>query len=201
MTEQTSAAERQDGPAPLRVLFVCTANICRSAFAEVMTRQRSVPAALEVGSAGVHGWRRHPVERYMAEELLRRGLDPSQFRSRKLEPEMVDAADVVIGMEASHGKDVLKTRPEAVDRTFSLGQLARGIGAMPAPADDLDELLIEVRRHQPSANRDDDVVDPYGRGAEAAQYAAYHLERLLSTVVPALLAVRHSPGVSPPPQP
>ena len=168
-----------------RILFVCTANICRSAYAEVRTAQRGVDG-LEVSSAGTHGWAGHPMDPPMAAELTRRGADPSGFRSRPLSSLMVDAADVVLTATAAHRTFVLQERPGALRRTFSLGQLAAAIDTVP---DDLEgqELLAAARRERATAVSDDDVADPYGRGSEAAAAAAAHIDELLDRIIPRIL--------------
>ncbi len=54
-------------PTPLRVLFVCTANICRSPYLELRARQLLGPdAGVEVSSAGTHGFDAAPVSDTMA---------------------------------------------------------------------------------------------------------------------------------------
>ena len=161
-----------------------------------MTRQRTGPDALEIGSAGVRGWRRHPVERHIADELVRRGLDPSPFRSRRLEPEMIDSTDVVLTMEAAQRRLVLEVRPEAVGRTFSLGQFARGAADL-QDGRSSEPPLTAVRLQEPEARNEDDVVDPYGRGPEAAREAADHIERLLATVIPVLLRLQRAAPMLP----
>jgi protein-tyrosine-phosphatase len=56
-----------EGDRPLRVLFVCTSNICRSAFAERMARHllRGDPS-VEVLSADTHRWIDEPVDSALA---------------------------------------------------------------------------------------------------------------------------------------
>ena len=54
-----------DGAAIASVLYVCTANICRSAYAHVLTGHHDVPG-LAVSSAGTHGWVDHPMDDAMA---------------------------------------------------------------------------------------------------------------------------------------
>lgn len=62
---------------PLRVVFVCTANICRSAYASVRAAQLfGEGAAVEVSSAGTHGWIDQPTDEPIATELRARGADP-----------------------------------------------------------------------------------------------------------------------------
>ena len=47
---------------PLRVLYVCTANICRSAYADVRSRSLVSADAIAFASAGVWGFDRAPLE-------------------------------------------------------------------------------------------------------------------------------------------
>lgn len=166
------------------VLFVCTANICRSAYAELVTSARAGDH-LEVGSAGTHGWADHPVERHMAAELERRGVESHAFRSRRLTRALIDEADLILTAEAAHRTFVLQERPAAVRRAFTLGQLASALEVVP-PDVPRDELLAAVRRARPTAREEDDVTDPYGRGGDAAASAARHIDDLLGRVLPRL---------------
>lgn len=166
------------------VLFVCTANVCRSAFAELLTAHLG-DGRFEVSSAGTHGWVDQPVDPPMAAQLERRGVDPSGFRSRRLRPRMIDEADLVLTAAATHRQFVLQERPAAVRRTFTLGQLAAALEEVPVDVP-RDRLLAAARRARPTADGSEDVPDPYGRGAEAAATAAAHVEELLARVLPRL---------------
>jgi sulfate adenylyltransferase len=168
------------------VLFVCTANICRSAYAELVAAAR-FGDGLALSSAGTHGWRDHPVDDAMAAELGRRGVDAAAFRSRRLTPKMIDQADLVLTATAAHRTFVLQERPAAVRRAFTLGQLA---SALDEVAEDVvgKELLSVARRARPTARPEDDVADPYGRGPEAAASAAAHIDAVLARVLPRVAA-------------
>jgi protein-tyrosine-phosphatase len=167
-----------------RILYVCTANICRSAYAEMRTRSLGIDG-VEAASAGTHGWVDHPMDRDMAAELERRGTDPSGFRSRRLTRAVIDEADVVLTATAAHRTFVLEERPVAIKRTFSLGQLAAALADVPPCASGAD-LLAAARRARATAVADDDVADPYGLGPEAAAAAAAHLDALLDRLLPRL---------------
>jgi protein-tyrosine-phosphatase len=170
-----------------RILYVCTANICRSAYAEVRTRALGIDG-IDAASAGTHGWVDHPMEDHMATEAVRRGVDPSAFRSRRLTRAIIDDADVVLTATAAHRTFVLEERPVAVKRTFSLGQLAAALDDVPEHVAGV-ELLAAGRRIRATAVADDDVSDPYGRGAQAAAEAARHLDALLERVLPRLAGI------------
>jgi protein-tyrosine phosphatase len=84
------------------ILFVCTGNIFRSMTAEYALKARLVPGSpLRVSSAGTVAvpQEMHPDIRAF---LLRRGIDPSHHRQRRVSAELLDAADLVIAMSTDH---------------------------------------------------------------------------------------------------
>ena len=69
---------------PIRVLFVCTANICRSPYLELRARQLLGPdSGVEVSSAGTYGFDAAPVTDTMEAEFARWGTEVDGFRSRR----------------------------------------------------------------------------------------------------------------------
>lgn len=170
----------------LSVLFVCTANICRSAFADVLAAQMSAGRDdLEIRSAGTHGWVDHPMDELMAGQLVARGADPSGFRSRRLTMEMVDEADVVLTAEIVHRSFILDDRPAAFRRMFTLGQFDHILADVPPGLSGRD-VLAASKKHMRPPEREDDVPDPYRQGVPAAEAAAGHIQDLLSRIMPRL---------------
>ena len=103
----------------MRILFVCDGNICRSPMAEALLRQeladRSVSWA-DVSSAGLVAspWG-------VAHSQLRRVLGPSfrlieNRRSQPLTGEMVNGADLILGMENRHVSQILGQFPKSEGR-------------------------------------------------------------------------------------
>ena len=88
------------------VLFVCTANICRSPVAEVVFREwlrrTGVPGAWLVGSAGTWAVAGNTASTYSQQMAAQRGLNLAQHRARSVEAAMLEAADVVLCMASSH---------------------------------------------------------------------------------------------------
>lgn len=165
---------------PIRVLFVCTANICRSAYAEVLARHLlGDDDTVEFTSAGVHGLADHAIDEDIAAELTTRGADGgAAFRSRRLTMAMVEEADLVLTAEARHRRFILDDRPGAFRRVFTLAQFEQAVSALP---DDLRgrELIAAAGRRLPAAGDAGDVPDPYRRGAEAVARATAHLDRVV----------------------
>jgi sulfate adenylyltransferase len=167
----------------VKLLFVCTANICRSPSAEALARAEG-PTDVEFSSAGTHALDGEPINADMV-AVLPEGLDTAGFRSRRLTPALVDDADLVVTMEAAQRVFVLDEQPAAFRKVFTLGQLARAVETAPAGLDRaaLLEHLGSTRRNADPAL---DVPDPYRRGPEAAARCVARLGELLRTVLPAL---------------
>lgn len=167
------------------VTFVCTANICRSAFAELVARRRLADAGasgVEVHSAGTWGLAGRPMCPEMAAEAIRRGAEPAAFRARRLDRALVERSDLLLTAEAGHRAFVLDEWPAALRRVFTLRQFADALGRVPAGAG-WAELLAVARRTPPGA----DVRDPVGRGPAAAAACAGELDALLDAVLPGLV--------------
>ena len=146
---------------------------------------------MEIASAGVHGFVDHPVEDEMGAQLAARGVDGGDFRSRRLTMRMVDGADLVLTAELSHRSFILDDRPAAFRKVFTLGQFETVLAGVPHDLTGRDLLSAAGAGLKP-ARREDDVPDPYRRGAEAAAAAAEHLDRILAPALPRL--VRAAPG-------
>ena len=168
---------------PLKVLFVCTANICRSPYMELAAR-RLVPDETDLvfSSAGTRGFDAAEMDAEMASLL---DADTAAFRSRPLTRELLEDADLVLTAEASHRSFILDEQPELFRKVFTLGQAAAAIQRL-EPGLPREELLAGLARSRGSADAELDVRDPYRRGPEAADEAAATIERLLSVVLPAL---------------
>jgi protein-tyrosine phosphatase len=87
-----------------RVLFVCMGNICRSPTAEAVLREiarrESPDLALEVDSAGTHGYHTgSPPDERATLAARRRGYDLRALRARVVEPGDFSRFDLVIAMD------------------------------------------------------------------------------------------------------
>lgn len=90
----------------MRILFVCTGNICRSPTAEGVLRARAAARGLDgltVDSAGTHGYHvGEPPDRRSIEAAARRGYDLSGLRARRLRPSDYDDFDLLLAMDRGH---------------------------------------------------------------------------------------------------
>lgn len=192
-------AELRGAPAPatartahLKVLYVCTANICRSPYLELRSRQLQaanpqISDGLRFTSAGTHGFREQPVDGEMAAVLAERGVDVSSetFHSRRLTAEMVEEADLVLTAEASHRDVVLGEVPSAFRKVFTLGQFAETARRVDTDATGHD-LIAAANQRRAAASDHSDIGDPFRKGRAAAEKCADQIDDLLGVILPRL---------------
>lgn len=102
---------------PVRVLFVCLGNICRSPLAhgvfQKKVREAGLEGEFEIDSAGTGSWHvgQSPDDRMQA-TAAQRGIDLSGLRGRRLKAEDLDHYDHIFVMDKSNLHDTLYLDPE-----------------------------------------------------------------------------------------
>jgi protein-tyrosine phosphatase len=123
--------ERPPAPAPaacaepVRVLFVCLGNICRSPTAEAMLRRHLREAGLadrvEVDSAGTLGYHKGaPPDRRAIAHGERRGLELRQLRARQVCDADFDRFDMIFAMDESNLAELQRLRPRGARARLAL---------------------------------------------------------------------------------
>jgi protein-tyrosine phosphatase len=173
------------------VLVVCTANVCRSPMAEALLRRHLAELAPDatVRSAGmlVGG---EPPRPEVVTAMAGYGLDVSAHRSRRMTPEDLERADLIITMAREHLRHAVVTAPSAWPRAFTLRELVRrGAKIGPrAPGESLAGWLTRAHEGRERAallgdSPDDDVADPIGGPQQAYTETATILSDLLDQLV------------------
>lgn len=98
---------RDRSRAALRVLMVCSGNICRSPTAEAVLRQRlqalGLEGRIEVDSAGTHGFhQKEPPDPRAQQHARRRGYDLSRLRARRIVGEDFTRFSHILAMDGEH---------------------------------------------------------------------------------------------------
>ena len=89
----------------MRVLFVCTGNICRSPTAEGVLRElsRQQGVALHVESCGTHDYHvGEPPDERAQHHARKRGYDLSAQRARHVSREDFERFDLIVAMDRGH---------------------------------------------------------------------------------------------------
>ncbi len=104
-------------PRRLEILIVCSGNICRSPFAEMVLRKMLKEERVNVSSAGTLGIEGGtPLETGIT-QARRMGYDISKHRSRGITRDMLDNADLILVLDESHYNYIRKRSPESLYRT------------------------------------------------------------------------------------
>lgn len=174
----TSASRSQ----PFRILFVCTANICRSAYADVVARANG-SKGFAFASAGTHALVGQTIDPPMADQVAKPG-EAGDHRAQQLSRELVENADLILAMGAEHRRYILDEWPSAARKTFIIGHVAREISSMPEDSS-LSDVTTHLWHHRGTSPRDE-VADPYRRGHGAAIKAARSIDIHLEDILPRL---------------
>jgi protein-tyrosine phosphatase len=184
----------------VRILFVCSGNICRSPLGAQVLQERlgSAASVHVIESAGTIADDGAVMDGAAAEQSARLGGHPDAHRSRYLTEQIAGSADLVLTAERSHRAAVVQLAPRAAKRTFTIKQFARVLDGL-EPSDLADvhapEALVErVARLRgtvppPADPADDDVDDPYRRSESTHVRVADEIDAALTTIADALRAV------------
>ncbi len=146
------------------VLFVCTANICRSPMAAALTRQRIAELGLsdqvDVCSAGIWARTGDKVSEGAATVLAGRGISLEEHQSQPMTDKLLQQADIVLVMEEEHRRSLFYLDPKHLRKVFLLTEMVGG---------------------------NDDITDPYGGPLEGYVRTAEKLDGLIATGLPKIL--------------
>jgi protein-tyrosine phosphatase len=101
---------------PHRILFVCLGNICRSPTAEGVLRylaaRENPPPHLDIDSAGTGGYHiGAPPDLRSQAAAKRRGIDISDLRARRVEPQDYSRFDLMLAMDRDNLRALERARP------------------------------------------------------------------------------------------
>lgn len=188
------------GKGVVKLLFVCTGNICRSPTAERLAAAYAARAGIEglsVSSAGTRAVIGYPIHPEAARVIKDLGGHTPGFAARQLTPRLATDPDLVIAMTRAHRDAVLELAPQKLHRTFTLAEAAMLISGLGARSI---EDLAALRPHLPSDGVTD-IADPIGETSEVFTAVGDRIAELVGSVMPILgNEARARPGRGPTPR-
>jgi protein-tyrosine-phosphatase len=119
------------------ILFVCSANQCRSPMAEVLfenlVRERGEEDEWRVESAGVWAYGGAPATGNARLAMEERGLSLERHRSQQAENELLSQFDLIVVMTREHRETLLAQMPALDGRVHLLRELDGGTGDFADP--------------------------------------------------------------------
>ena len=122
-----------ESPTPVRILTVCTGNICRSPVAERLLQaglDQVLPGGFEVRSAGTRAMVGYPIQPLSADVVNMYGGTDKGFAARQLTPKILRDTDIVLTMTSKHRGEVLQLDASLLKRTFTIREFARMLEAL-----------------------------------------------------------------------
>jgi protein-tyrosine phosphatase len=172
------------------VLFVCTSNLCRSPSAASFLRQKMGDAGSEVTvhsagtmEAGVG------TPRALLSEARALGIDLVDHLPRVVDPDMIRAADLVVGLTRQHLRETVTAVPSSFPKTFTLREIVRR-GVHTGPRSAAEGLGVWLTRLHEGRRRtdlmgespDDDIADPIGGTPDDYRKMLTDVSRLTETL-------------------
>jgi protein-tyrosine phosphatase len=122
----------------VRILTVCTGNICRSPVAERLLQaglDQVMPGGFVVTSAGTRAMVGDPMQPLSGDIVRTYGGNPDGFVSRQLTSKILRGVDLVLTMTSGHRGEVLQLDASLLKRTFTIREFARMLDVLDNRAD------------------------------------------------------------------
>lgn len=111
----------------IRILTVCTGNICRSPYAERFLQtelNRISPGAFFIDSAGIHALVGSQMDELAASRLAEVGGTSTGFKARQITAEIVADVDLVLALSEEHRNKIVSLSPRLLKRTYTVREFA-----------------------------------------------------------------------------
>ena len=148
----------------MKIMFICTGNICRSAMADVIFKAKIKGTHLEnefeIYSAGTHA-ETGAYSTYTAIEAMEElGIDLKLHRATNIADSNIQDMDLILCATRNHKNLITSIYPHLIDKTFTIKEFAEY---------DVENGL--------------DISDPWGYGLDVYRKSASVLENCIDNII------------------
>lgn len=142
-----------------KILFICSGNQCRSPMAEALLKNMDKKGhwlkspRTSVTSAGTLDKGQIPATDEAIQVMREKGLDISQHRTRHIDRDIVDTADIILVMGDMHRRYILEHFPDAKHKVHLLTEFVGEAG------DVLDPIRCPVETYRQCAEQITSLID------------------------------------------
>jgi len=150
------------------IVFVCTANRCRSPIAEGILKKKLKENNIDsilVESCGIYDFSGYPPSEKAIEICKKNSIDISGIVSSVLNEKFVKDTDLFLCMEMKHKRFILNEYPELKNKVYTLKEFLRN-------KKEIYDTCIE---------------DPIGRSQEDFEHTFYEIESEIDRIYPHLI--------------
>ena len=145
----------------MKIMFICTGNICRSAMAHKMLEKKAEEQNkdIEVYSCGIWAMQ-GDIPTYEAIQVMKEyGVDLSTHRATNIQNSNIEEMDLILCATKNHKRNVIAMYPELKDKVFTMKEYGS------YPKDDLD------------------ISDPWGYGFDVYKKCAKEIEECINRII------------------
>mgnify|MGYP003295110729 CR=1 FL=1 len=111
----------------MKIMFICTGNICRSAMAHVMLEKRAKEENknIEVYSCGVFAENGDVSTEEAIETMQEYGIDLKKHRATNIRNSNIENMDIILCATTAHKNNVIAMYPNLKEKVFTMKEYAR----------------------------------------------------------------------------
>ncbi len=148
----------------MKIMFICTGNICRSAMAHKLMEKKLKDNNIkdvEVYSCGIYAYDGDVPTDEAREVMQEYGVDMSTHRATNIAHSKIKEMDLILCATTSHKSAVMQMYPELKDKVYTMKEYIN---------DDEEQ-------------QDLDIKDPWGYGVETYRFCVAEIDKCLNKLI------------------
>jgi protein-tyrosine phosphatase len=135
---------------------------------------------IDVRSTGTHAWTGRAATIEGRRVMNEHGVSIDEHRTLELDKDLVNWADLIIGMSREHVRETVRAFPEATRRTFTMKGFLEMLPSLPPYTDTVSWLeAAEAMRKVAESVASPDIDDPIGEREAAYRRVAAEIRELV----------------------